>query len=448
MTVDKVLTGGRLFVEGKIIDGALAIDDGVITWLGKESRKPPASENIPLNERVVLPGIIDMHVHLRDQNLSRKETFSSGSRAAAVGGVTSVADMPNNDPPTNSPQTLKQRMKMAKGKTHVNVAFYSLLRDDRSMNAAINRSGAIGFKLFMTNPLDGSDPEDDVLLASLFKSLREEDAFVAVHAESRKILSEIASNMPEEDFKDPVMYPETRPPRAETEAVGKVIGVARETGVPTHLCHLSTRIGVQTVRRAKKAGIPVTCEVTPHHLLLSSSQMKKLKFKGMVNPPLRSQDDIVYLWESIQDGTIDVLVSDHAPHQESEKSAESVTDIPAGFPGLETLAPTMLTQVNLGRMSLPSFVRMTSTNPAKILGLARRGTIKRGYHADLIIVDFKKEGRVDPARFESKARYSPFEGYRTKGRVTTTIVGGQVVMEEGEMASKDARGKILTREHR
>jgi len=445
--VDKILTGGKLLVGGEIVEGALAIDDGIISWLGKESRRPPASETILLNGRVILPGIIDMHAHLRDQNLSGKETFLSGSRAAAVGGVTSIADMPNNDPPTDSPQALERRMKVAEGRIHVNVAFYSLLRSSQSMIAAINRSGAIGFKVFMYNPLDGSDPEDEDLLTSIFRRLKKEDAFVAVHAESRKILSETVSGMSKKKLMDPEMYLWIRPPRAEAETVARITGIARKVGSPTHLCHLSTRSGVQIIREEKGAGAPVTCEVTPHHLLLSSSQMRKLGSRGIVNPPLRPQEDIAALWDGIKDSTVDVLASDHAPHQKAEKDAGSGIDVPPGFPGLETLASIMLTQVNLGRMSLSSFVRMTSTNPARILGLTRRGSLKKGYHADLIIVDLKKEGRVDPSMFESKAKYSPFEGYQTRGEVTATIVGGQVVMEEGEIVESEASGKILVRGH-
>ena len=448
MIADKILTGGKLLVGEEIVEGALAIDEGNISWIGKESRKPPASETILLNGRVILPGIIDMHVHLRDQNLSRKETFCTGSKAAAVGGVTSIADMPNNDPPTDNPQALERRMKAAEGRIYVNVAFYSLLRSNQSMITAINRSGAIGFKVFMYNPLDGSDPEDEDFLTLIFRRLKEEDMFVAVHAESRKILSETASGMTKEELMDPEMYPEIRPPRAEAEAVARIIGIVRNVGGPTHLCHLSTRPSVQIVREAKGTGAPVTCEVTPHHLLLSSSQMRRLGSRGIVNPPLRSQDNIASLWEGIKDSTVDVLGSDHAPHQKVEKDAGSGAGIPPGFPGLETLASTMLTQVSMGRMSLSRFVRMTSTNPARILGLTRRGSLRKGYHADLIIVDLRKEGRVDPSMFESKAKYSPFEGYETRGEVTVTIVGGQVVMEEGEIVGSEASGKILIREHR
>ena len=435
-----------MFVDGSIVEAALAIDEEVITWIGKESSKPSANKTISLDDRLVLPGIVDLHVHFRDQNLSAKETFSSGSRAAAMGGVTSVADMPNNDPPTGSPQALKQRMNAAEGKIHVNTAFYSLLSTSEPTIAALSRDGAIGFKFFMYNPLNGSDPEDDELLTRVFKILRKGDLSLAVHAESRRILRETASRLTEQELNDPVEYPATRPPRAEFEAVDRVTRIAKSVGNLTHLCHLSTRIGVDLVRKAKAAGVPVTCEVTPHHLLLSGSQMRRLGSKGIMNPPLRSKEDVVGLWEGVLDGTVDALASDHAPHERFEKELGSATSVPPGFPGLETLASTILTQVNHGRISLSRFVSLTSTNPARILGLKGRGILKKGYYADLIIVDLKKDGRIDPSRFESKAKYSPFEGFKTKGAVDATIVRGQVVMENGEIVAEKAKGEILMRE--
>jgi len=348
LTVDLVLVGGRLLVGGEILEGALAINEGIITWIGKESGKPSADETVQLNGRVVLPGIIDLHVHLRDQNLSAKETFSSGSRAAAMGGVTSIADMPSNDPPTGSPRALEQRMKMAQGKIYVNAAFYSLLCTSESKNAATTRSGAIGFKLFMSNSLNGFDPEDDELLTRVFNGLRRVDSFVAVHAESMRILRETAQGMTEGELSDPTKYPEMRPPRAEEEAINRIVGIARRVGTSTHLCHLSTRMGIPLVRKAKATGVPITCEVTPHHLLLAHSEMRWLGSMGMVNPPLRTREDIDILWQGVLDGTVDALASDHAPHEKSEKEAESASDVPPGFPGLETLASTMLTQVIRG----------------------------------------------------------------------------------------------------
>lgn len=445
LTVDKVLTGGKLFVDGEIKEGALAIDEGTIAWIGKESRQPSATETMALKGRIIIPGIVDLHVHLRDQKFSRKETFSSGTRAAAMGGVTSVADMPNNDPPTNSPKALEQRMRKAEGETYVNTAFYSLLRTKKEIISTIVQKGAIGFKFFTYNPLDGFDPEDIDILTKVFKVLKREKMPLAIHAESSEVLFKTAAAMSEKELDNPVRYPDIRPPRAETEIVKKIIEVTREVRNPVHLCHLSTKMSVDMVREAKATGIPITCEVTPHHLLLSNSQMRKLGSKGIVNPPLRSREDILGLWGGVLDGTVDILASDHAPHERSEKESESVTGVMPGFSGLETLVSTMLTQVIMGRMDLNRFVRMTSTKPVEILGLGRRGRLKKDYHADLTIIDPKEESRIDPSKFESKAKHSPFKGYVTKGKVTATIVDGQVVMEEGEIVSAKAAGQILRR---
>ncbi|UCD73228.1 MAG: dihydroorotase family protein, partial [Candidatus Bathyarchaeota archaeon] len=301
----------------------------------------------------------------------------------------------------------------------------------------------IGFKLFTYNPLDGLNPEDLNLLTKVFKILKKEEIPLAIHAESGKVLFETAATMSKKELDNPERYPEMRPPRAETEIVKKVIEVIRKVRNPVHLCHLSTKKSIEMVREAKEMGMPITCEVTPHHLLLTKSQMRRLGSKGMVNPPLRSREDILGLWEGVLDGTVDILASDHAPHERSEKESESVTGVPPGFSGIETLASIMLTQVIMGRMNLDRFVRMTSTAPVEILGLGRRGRLKKDYHADLAIVDPKEEGRIDPSKFESKARHSPFEGYATKGKVTATIVNGQVVMNEGEIVAAKAIGKIL-----
>ena len=445
LPVDLVLNNAKIYTRKGFVEAGLAIDEGRIFRIAKETNLPPASEKLDLKGLLLLPGMIDSHVHLRDQQLAYKEDFFSGTAAAAAGGVTSVIDMPNNKPVTMSSESLRERMGIAEKKAIVNVAFYSAFPSDLSEINLTVEEGAVAFKLFLSQMIGGLDIEDDDALSKAFDKVSETKVPIAVHAEDRETIEKATTGLQKTGRKDVEARLEARSPKAERKAILRTIRLVERTEAHVHFCHLSSAIGLNAFLDAKKDGLPVTCEVTPHHLFLSSEHLKRLKTLALVDPPLRTQKDIRALWNALKQGLIDVISTDHAPHTIEEKKADSVWEAKAGFPGLETMLPLLLTQVNHDHLSLSTLVRATSEKPAHIFNLKDRGCLIEGHHADLVAVDMSQEYEIDASEFYSKAKYSPFDGWKVKGKPVKTLVDGKLVMDEGEIVAEPGIGQVIRR---
>jgi dihydroorotase len=443
LLVDLVLSNAKICTRKGIVEGGLAIDEDRIFRIAREPNLPQASEKLDLNGLLLLPGVIDSHVHLRDQQLAYKEDFLSGTAAAAAGGVTSVIDMPNNKPVTMSSESLQQRMGIAEKRVIVNVAFYSAFPRDLSEIGSIVEEGAVAFKLFLSQKIGGLDIEDDETLLQAFDKVSETKVPIAVHAEDRGMIEEATGKLRKAGRRDVEARLEARAPQAESKAIQRTVCLLEKTCARVHFCHLSSAAGLDAFVDAKKDRLPVTCEVTPHHLFLSSEHLNRLKTLALVDPPLRTQKDIRALWNALRQGLIDVISTDHAPHTIEEKKADSVWEAKAGFPGLETMLPLLLTQVNQGHLSLSTLVRATAERPAQIFNLKNRGRLVEGNHADVIAVDMNREYEIDASKFHSKAKYSPFDGWKAKGKPVKTFVNGRLVMDEGEITAEPGTGQIL-----
>jgi dihydroorotase len=444
LPVDTVLNNARIFTRGSIVEAGIAIDNGKIAKIAKDTNLPPASTKIDLNGNIILPGLIDCHVHLRDQQLAYKEDFFTGTAAAAAGGITSVIDMPNNSPVTMSASSLKERMKLAKNQTLVNVGFNSAFPKSAEEIADVVKAGAVGFKVYLANQIGGVDVDDDEELLEAFREAKANGVPVAVHAEDHKLIEERKREMDAVKLNDAAAYVCVHSPEVEARSIQRVVRLMRQSGVQIHFCHLSSALGLRAVLKAKKTGLPVTCEVTPHNLLLSSEQYSRSGFFALTDPPLRSQEDVSALWSALRRGTIDVVASDHAPHTFEEKNVGSVWEAKPGIPGLETTLPLLLTQVNANRLSLAELVRLTAEEPAKIFHLSNRGFLEEGNWADLVVVDMKLEYEIDSSSFLSKARYSPFDGMHVKGKATKTFVNGSLIIDEGELVAEAGTGKVIS----
>lgn len=396
-----------------------------------------------LKGHVVLPGLIDPHVHLRDQQLAYKEDFFSGTSAAAAGGVTLTIDMPNNKPVTMDTQSLRDRMKLAEVKAVVNVAFYSAFPENLEEVHQIVKEGAMAFKLFLSQKIGGLDIVDDEALLRAFNEAGKWKVPVAVHAEDKETLENKRKEMQQAGRDNVEAYLTVHSTNAEARAIQRMVQLAEKSHFRIHFCHVSSAAGLEIVLAAKRTGLPVTCEVTPHHLLLSSKHLKRYETMAIMNPPLRTEEDIKELWSALKQGSIDALGSDHAPHTIEEKESKSVWDLKPGIPGIETMLPLLLTQVNKGRLTIPDLVRLTSEKPAEIFHLKGRGSLDDGYYADLVVVDMHREYRIESSRFYSKAKYSPFDGWKVKGKPIKTFVNGQLAMDEGEVVAKAGVGKIV-----
>ncbi len=447
MIVDSVLTNAKAYLNKEVVDCSIAIENGRIFKIGKETQMPNADEKTNLRSMLVLPGLIDVHVHLRDEGKAYKEDFYTGTAAAAGGGFTTVLDMPNNAPVTMSKETLKNRMRIAESRVLVNVGFYSEFPNNLGDIASIVAEGAVGFKLFMAHQVGGLNIDDDDALQEAFTETGGLGVPVAVHAEDKALLMANGERLKRTNRHDTTAFLQAHSERVELKAVERLLEISAQTGVRLHFCHMTTKQGLKAVIEAKKSGRNVTCEVTPQHLLLSNADFERYGLMLTMMPPLRGESHIQALWKGIADGWVDVLGSDHAPHALSEKSAGSVWDVKVGVPGLETTLPLMLTMVRKNRMSLARVVQLLSEKPAEIFNLKDRGSLAHGRKADLTVVDFNQKFRIDASTFHSKAKYSPFDGWEVQGRPVKTFVNGLLVMDEQAIVAKGGSGIIIRGDH-
>jgi dihydroorotase (multifunctional complex type) len=443
--VDSVFTNTKAYLLGQIVDCSIAVEEGKIFKIGKETQMPSADEKTDLHNLLVLPGLIDEHVHLRDEGRAYKEDFTSGTAAAAAGGFTTVLDMPNNDPVTMSTQTLRTRMRTAQNKILVNVGAYSEFPRKLSEIEEIVGIGAVGFKLFMGSQIGGLNIDDNQTIKDGFKETAKFNLPIAIHAEDKTMLEANEEKLKQAKKIGTADFLRAHTEAVELKAIQRLLKLSQQTDVRIHFCHVSTQEGLNAIAEAKKSGRKVTCEVTPNHLLLSSDDLKLYGSMAIMAPPLRNKTHVEALWKGLEDGTIDAIGSDHAPHAQSEKSAINVWDVKVGVPGLETTLPLIMTQVKKNRLTIDRAVQLLAEKPAEIFGLADRGSLEPGKNADLTVVDYNWQFKIDASKFKSKAKFSPYDDWDVQGKVVKTIVNGQLAFDEGEIAAKGGSGFLVRR---
>jgi len=445
LIVDSVLTNAKAYLNGQIVDCSIALEEGTIFKIGKETQMPNADQKTNLKNLLVLPGLIDEHVHLRDEGKAYKEDFQTGTAAAAAGGFTTVLDMPNNEPVTMSLETLRNRLAIAERKILVNVGFYSEFPKKLAEAKGIVSEGAIGFKLFMGSQIGGLNIDNDQDLENAFKEVAALNAPVAVHAEDKALLVKNEEKLKQAKKTSIAAFQDAHSETVELKAVERLLKISAQTDMRLHFCHVSTEEGLNAIAEAKKSGRKVTCEVTSNHLLLSTADLERFGQMLIMAPPLRGKNHVEALWKGLEAGLIDTLGSDHAPHALSEKSASSVWDVKVGVPGLETTLPLILTLVKKNRLSLAQAIQLFGEKPAEIYGLNDRGRLEQGKNADLTVVDFNWKFKIDASKFKSKAKYSPYDGWEVQGKPVKTFVNGMLVFDEGEIVAKAGSGSIVRR---
>jgi dihydroorotase len=449
-SADLVIMNGRVAVSSSLRSCAVAARDGKVTWIGPNSMAPRAATVIDASNLIVLPGIIDAHVHMRDPGATYKEDFRSGTAAAAAGGVTTILDMPNNTPPTKDLEALGMKVKAAEEKALVDWGLYGLIAAGNSAHILpLARAGVIGFKCYMAQTTGIVLPPSDAEMLADFAVIAKAGLRVSVHAEDDSVVRRMIASLRKKNRVDALAHFESRPAEAESKAVRRAIALARRARCNLHIAHLSSAAGVRAVKSAKRSrgrrgAADVTAETCPQYLLLDKADYEAKGSLMKSNPSIKRREDRAALWGAVKDGTIDMIATDHAPHTLAEKNAHaSIFDKPSGFPGLETSVALMLTCVNKGRLSLARYVQMASENPAKAWGLhPKKGTVAVGADADFTIVDMKREWTIDPQKFLSKAKFSPFEGFRVKGAAVYTVVRGKAVMDHGHVDT-ESRGEML-----
>ncbi|MFH1199514.1 MAG: dihydroorotase family protein, partial [Candidatus Micrarchaeota archaeon] len=398
-----LIRGGSAVVGGRIVLADVLVEGGKIAKVGKSI---PAHSGVPTVDATglfVLPGMVDAHVHLRDFKESYKEDWFSGTSAALAGGVTSVIDMPNNSLPTTSHPALEAKAQVAAKKALCDYAFFFGATPGNAGEAAraANDHHVAGLKLYMGPSTGNLDAGGFESLYSHFRAFRKP---IAVHAESGDCLQYFSGKFE----KTVANHSKLRDELCAELAVSAALDIAARTKARLHVCHVSTMQELTLIADAKREGINVTCEATPHHLFLCDSDAARLGNFAKVNPPLRAKAHAAALWKAIADGTVDIIATDHAPHS-SEEKLKSYSDAPSGMPGLETALPLLLTAVNENKISLPDVVRIYSSKPAQIYGLHGKGQLAEGFDADLVLVDLKKEWQIRGEALFTKCRWSAFE---------------------------------------
>jgi dihydroorotase len=417
-----------------ISKGSILIEKGKIKKIAKRIETRGAEE-VDASGLLALPGLIDVHVHLRDMELAYKEDFASGTAAAAAGGFTSILDMPNTKPPTDSPERLRDKQEKATLKLHVNVGFHAAAVADPAAIQRMASLGAFSLKFYMPRPISPLNAGDDRELIRMMKTSRNAELPLTVHAEDPDASENGAASA---TFLDEAR---ARSGESESKAVDRIIRLQQRSGCRVHFCHLTLMSSISRVRNGSRK---MTTEVTPHHVLLSETDLLRLKWRGWMVPPLRSRKDMGELRRAMSNGRATLVASDHAPHAVGEKDRPPGESLP-GVPGLETTLPLLLTLVNKRLMTLSRLVKLLATNPARVFDLPGKGRLQVGADGDVVLVDLKKETRVDSSRFFSKARFSPFDGVLTRGAVRSTIVNGTLVYHDGAIIAGEGSGRVLRR---
>lgn len=425
-TFDLILKGGTVVNH----DGEGGRDVGVIAGrihaIGDLSRAR-AGETIDCTGLHILPGVVDSQVHFREPGLEHKEDLETGSRAAVLGGVTAVFEMPNTKPLTTSEAALADKVARATGRMHCDFAFWvGGTRDNAKDVAELERlPGAAGIKVFMGSSTGDLLVEDDESVFEILKNTRRRAAF---HSEDEFRLRErLGERVPG----DPASHPVWRDEIAALQCTERLVAVARRARARIHVLHISTAEEIEFLENHKDVA---TCEATPHHLTLTADDYARLGTLLQMNPPVRSSRHRDGVWRGISDGIVDVLGSDHAPHTLEEK-AKPYPDSPSGMTGVQTLVPLMLDHVNAGRLTLQRFVDLSSHGPNRIFGMARKGRIAAGYDADFTIVDMKRRETITNEQQGSKAGWTPHHGREVTGWPVGTLVRGMRVMWDGEIVS-------------
>jgi allantoinase len=444
MNADLVIKNVRLFAEGTLADCGVAIKDGKIVAIAEDRCLPDATRVVDGKGKTLLPGGVDPHVHFRDPSKSERETFFTGSMAAAAGGVTTVCEHPISLPPPYSPEILRRRVEIAKAQSVVDFAFFGAAGADKlDQIPLVAKEGIIAFKTFFHEPPEGREKEfegltmaNDGYIYEGFRVVAGTGKRLAVHAENNDLISYNIRKFRSEGRVHGRDHADSRPPISEVEAVAKVLCFAEKLGTRVTLCHISTPEAAELAKQAKFRGMDVILETCPHYLYLTTDALDELGPFAKCNPPLRERALMEKLWDYVTDGSVDIIGSDHSPFltSEKEKGDKDIFVAPAGFPGIDMRLPLMATAVKRGRISLARMVDLIATNPAKVYGLyPRKGAIRVGADADLVLIDIDAEFVVDRNKSycRSKDIARVYDGWKLNGVALMTVSRGRVVMEDG-----------------
>jgi len=454
--VDMVIRGGRIVRSDGIFHAGIAVKNGRIVGIMEDYLLPEAKQVVDANGKVVMAGVIDPHVHIREPGHVEREDWITGTMAAAAGGVTTILDMPNNIPPVNSVDTWLLKKELATKKSFVDFGLFGGAGDTNVAQLVEQaEAGAVGFKSFLwpypdrPDEFGGISISNDDSLLDVCEAIAETGLVFTVHAQSKPIVDHHTKKLLGKDLSDPLLHGKSKPILAEVEASSRTILFALETGVRLNIAHVSGGSAAVPVKRARDMGYHnVTGETCPRYLLLTEERLKEIGPYGKVNPPIRSQEEQDKLWEYVLDGTLGTLGSDHTPHvpEHKEPGWDNIFLAQDGSPAVQTSSLVMLTVVNQGKLDLQMLTMLMSENVARLYGLyPRKGVIQVGSDADLVIVDMNKEMTIERQRLYTKQKDVArlFDGWHAVGVPIMTILRGTVIMRNGEVIGEPGYGQLV-----
>ena len=428
-----IIKNGACYIDGKLTKTDIGLSGNKIKKIGKIELN--SSKVYDATDKVVLPGIIDTQVHFREPGSTDAEDLESGSRAAVLGGVTALFEMPNTNPPTSNLVEFDKKLQAAKNRMHSNYAFYFGATPDNTDQLAQLKDveGCCGVKLFAGSSTGNLLVDKE---ADIEKVISSSDRIVSIHSEDEDIIKLRKKFIKKGDVHS---HAEWRNVEVAMSSTRRVVKIAERYNKKIHVLHVTTREEVDFLAMHKKN---VTFETTPQHLTMYAPDCyDKLGTYAQMNPPLRTKEHYDRLWVAIKNNIVDVLGSDHAPHLKENKDKE-YPNTPSGMPGVQTIFPVMLDHVNNGKLSLQQLINLMCENPCKIFGIKNKGYIKEGFDADLTIADMNKEVTIKNEMIASKCGWTPFNNYKVKGFPVGTIVNGHLVMSDGKVV-EESKGTPL-----
>ncbi len=452
---DLVIKNARILAGDSLFHGQLAVREGKIAALCSNDVPLSAREIVDARGEHILPGGVDPHVHIRYPGGRLRETFYTGTKSAAAGGITTVIEHPISTPPQYSSATLKKRVDAMSAEAIVDVAFYGAAGGDCLEEIApLSREGIVAFKTFLHAAPEGRDEEfrgltskDNWQLLSVMREVSKTGALLAAHGEDNDLVTGGIAAMRQDGNTLGRAHCLSRPPVVETLAVERLISLAKQTGARLYLVHLSCPESIDMALKARDQGVEVHLETCPHYLYFTEDDVERFGSLAKCNPALRDRDTVNRLWECVSRGGMDAIGSDHAPYtlEEKQRAPEDIFKAPSGFPGLETRLGLMLRAVKEGRISLARAIKLISENPAKIFGLTNKGSIEVGKDADLIMLDPDKPYNFNIRELHTMSWEvcSFMEGMELYGKVNKTWVRGRLVHDQGSFPVEQGYGRFV-----
>lgn len=442
------MTDSILIKDGRVVDPGQGLDreadvliiDGKISSISASTARniPRDCETISAKGMIVTPGLIDMHCHLRDPGIAEEETIASGTMSAAAGGFTTVACMANTDPIADNPAVIEYILSKAMTEGYVNVLPIAALTkglkgEEISEMGLLLDSGAVAFSD------DGHPVMNAEVMRRALEYARQFKALIISHCEDINLS---AGGLMNEGYMSTILGLSGIPKAAEESMVERDCQLAREFNSKIHIAHVSTAGSVDIIRKAKEAGVKVTCETAPHYFTLTEGEVEGYNTNAKINPPLRTEEDVKAVVKGLKDGTIDVIATDHAPHLPEEKNVE-FKEAASGIVGFETALSLIITElVDTGVLTLSKAIEKVTLNPARILS-QKRGSFVTGYPGDATIIDPKKQVVVSVKSFLSKSKNSPYDGWKLKGAAVATIVSGKLIMKDGKVIKTAQQKQVM-----